>query len=134
MVRKIIARIPARFVEFIAAALAVTAVGAAAAAGIWAFRASDASRSGGSLWTLLLSDRATLGFARVALMMVSVYAIASIAALLSRGRWIKTFGTSGFEAEDARAIEDVAVLRQKLHVAEEMLEEARRLSWRMRDG
>lgn len=69
-----------------------------------------------SLWFFLLSDPLTLGFLRVGLIALAVYAIASIPALVVGGRWIKSFGASGLSADDAReAKESIAQLTTALN-------------------
>lgn len=52
-----------------------------------------------SLWFFLLSDSVTLGFVRLGVIAVAVYAIASIPALIMGGRWVKAFGLSGVTAD-----------------------------------
>lgn len=59
-----------------------------------------------SLWFFLLSDRLTLGFFRLGLIALAVYAIVSIPALIAGGRWVKGFGTSGLSVDDAQKVED----------------------------
>jgi hypothetical protein len=84
-------------------ALAVAVLGGAvvvAVTGSWVFRASP-RQPNASLWELVLSDRWTLGFVRVAVFLLALYAIASIAALVAGGRWIKGFGAGGLSADDA---------------------------------
>lgn len=72
-----------------------------AVSGSWVFRSSPSARPNVSLWQLLLSDRWTLGFVRIAVFLLALYAIASIAALVAGGRWIKGFGAGGLSADDA---------------------------------
>jgi hypothetical protein len=54
-----------------------------------------------SLWQLLLSDQLTLGFVRLAFVMLAVFVIASVPALVVGGRWLKSFGAGGLIADDA---------------------------------
>jgi hypothetical protein len=43
-----------------------------------------------SIWQLLLSDRTTLGFARIGIGAVGLFVLASLAALAVTGRWINS--------------------------------------------
>lgn len=54
-----------------------------------------------SLWQLLLYDGTTLGFVRLALVILAFYVIVSVPALVMAGRWLKGFGTSGVSADAA---------------------------------
>jgi hypothetical protein len=90
---------------------AVQLVSAVAAIGLAIFLAAnrawpfDAARprlpARPSLWQLLLSDHMTLGFVRLAFVMLAVFVIASVPALVAGGRWLKGFGAGGFVADDA---------------------------------
>lgn len=73
-----------------------------------------------SLWNLILSDRWTLGFVRLAVLLLAVYAIASVVALITAGRWIKGFGTAGLSADDD--IAPVAAARSELMEAKDLAE------------
>ena len=73
-----------------------------------------------SLWQLLLSDHVTLGFVRVAFIMVAVFVIASVPALVAGGRWLKGLGAGGLVADDA------ADLRDALDATERELDRATR--------
>lgn len=88
-----------RAVQLASAAAAVILAILLAAQSTWPF---DASRPKlppkPSLWQLLLSDYVTLGFVRLALVMLAVFAIASVPALAAGGRWLKSFGAGGFMA------------------------------------
>jgi hypothetical protein len=81
-----------------------------------------------SLSQLLLSDRAILGFARLALVALMLFVIASIPALLVAGRWLKAFGTTGVSADDAAQQADVAVerLNEELQTLEQNLDRVKR--------
>ena len=106
-----------RVVQLVSAAAAVVLAILLAAESAWPF---DASRpklpEKPSLWQLLLSDHVTLGFVRLAFVMLAVFVIASVPALIAGGRWLKSFGAGGFVADDA------ADLRGALEVAEQKLE------------
>jgi hypothetical protein len=54
-----------------------------------------------SLWQLLLSDQMTLGFVRLAFVMLAVFVIASVPALVAGGKWLKGLGAGGLVADDA---------------------------------
>jgi hypothetical protein len=70
-----------------------------------ALRRFAAEASGeASLWQLLLSDHVTLGFVRLAFVMLAVFVIASVPALVAGGRWLKSFGAGGFIADDAAGL------------------------------
>jgi hypothetical protein len=56
-----------------------------------------------TLWQLLLSDRLTVGFVRLAFVALVLFVVASVPALVVAGRWLRTFGTSGLGADDAEA-------------------------------
>ena len=59
-----------------------------------------------SLWQLLLSDHVTLGFVRLAFVMLAAFVIASVPALVVGGRWLKGFGAGGLVADDAADLRD----------------------------
>jgi hypothetical protein len=91
-----------RAVQLASASAAVVVVILLAAGSAWPF---DASRpklpSKPSLWQLLLSDQVTLGFVRLALIMLAIFVIASVPALVAGGRWLRSFGAGGLIADDA---------------------------------
>jgi hypothetical protein len=91
-----------RFVQLVSAAAAVVLAIFLAAQSAWPF---DASRprlpERPSLWQLLLSDHVTLGFVRLAFVMLAVFVIASVPALVVGGRWLKSFGAGGLIADEA---------------------------------
>jgi hypothetical protein len=66
----------------------------------WPFDASP-PREHASLWQLLLADRLTLGFVRLALVAAALFLVASVPALVMGGRWLKVVGISGLTADDA---------------------------------
>jgi hypothetical protein len=90
-----------RVVQLASAAAAVVLAILLAAGRAWPF---DASRpklpEKPSLWQLLLSDHVTLGFVRLALVMLAAFVIASVPALVAGGRWLKSFGAGGLIADD----------------------------------
>src|SRR5258706_15607628 len=70
--------------------------------GWWPFNTSPpALPDKPSFWQFLLSDHLTLGFIRLGVVMLAVFVIASIPALITGGRWLKGFGTTGLTADDA---------------------------------
>jgi hypothetical protein len=94
--------ISARAVQLVSAVAAVVLAILLAAESAWPF---DAARpklpARPSLWQLLLSDHTTLGFVRLALVMLAAFVIASVPALVAGGRWLKGLGAGGFIADDA---------------------------------
>ena len=93
-----------RALQFVAAAIAISAASIAGAIAIWMFRPT--SQSAHDLWSLLLGDRATVGFVRASIVMLAVYAIGSLAAHLASGRWIRSIGKGGLEIDAASSIEE----------------------------
>ena len=91
-----------RTVQLTFAAAAVVVAILLAAGSAWPF---DASRpklpAKPSLWQLLLSDHVTLGFVRLAVVMLAAFVVASVPALVAGGRWLKSFGAGGLIADDA---------------------------------
>jgi hypothetical protein len=91
-----------RVVQLASAAAAVVLAVLLAAESAWPF---DASRpklpTRPSLWQLLLSDHVTLGFVRLAFVMLAVFVIASVPARVAGGRWLKGFGAGGLIADEA---------------------------------
>jgi small-conductance mechanosensitive channel len=59
-----------------------------------------------SAWQLVFSNSATLGFVRLALILLALFVIASIPALFVAGRWFKGFGAGGLTADDAVAADE----------------------------
>src|SRR5262245_21159295 len=93
-----------QFLQLAAAGVALVVVGVLAYHQLWVFEAAPAKiDSNPSLAQLVLSDRATLGFVRFGIVLLALYAIASVPALVAGGRWLKGFGTSGLTADDALA-------------------------------
>lgn len=83
----------------IAAALLI-AVAVIAWRRVWIFReAIPLPSRNPAWWEAFLSDRATLGFLRLALIMLALYVIASVPALVLQGRWIRAVSTRGFEVD-----------------------------------
>jgi hypothetical protein len=93
-----------------------------------------------SLWQLLLSDHVTLGFVRLALVMLAVFVITSIPALVAGGRWLKGFGAGGLVADDAADLRDeldktkreLDEVTRKLRAAREERDEAITVSRQLR--
>jgi hypothetical protein len=94
--------ISGRAVQLATGTAAVAGAILLAAQRAWPF---DASRpklpARPSLWQLLLSDHVTLGFVRLAFVMVAVFIVASVPALVVGGRWLQGLGAAGFIADDA---------------------------------
>jgi hypothetical protein len=106
-----------RIVQLVSAAAAVVLAVVLAAQSAWPF---DTSRprlpAKPSLWQLLLSDHVTLGFVRLAVVMLAVFVVASVPALAAGGRWLKGFGAGGIIADEA------ADLRSALEATKRELE------------
>ena len=85
----------------VALALVAVSILLAAVRG-WPFGASPPrmAETKPSLWQLLLTDRVTLGFVRLALVLASVFVVASVPALIVGARWLRGFGPSGLSADD----------------------------------
>jgi hypothetical protein len=110
-----------RVVQLATAVAAVTSAILLAAQSIWPF---DARRPElpprPSLWQLLLSDHVTLGFVRLAVVMLATFVVASVPALAAGGRWLKSSGAGGLIADDA------AGLRSALEATERELDRTTR--------
>jgi hypothetical protein len=94
-----------RVVQLVSATAAVALAILLAAQRAWPF---DISRpklpAKPSLWQLLLSDHVTLGFVRMAVVMLAAFVVASVPALIAGGRWLKSFGAGGLIADDAAGL------------------------------
>ncbi|MGH2784631.1 MAG: hypothetical protein ACRDJ1_05185 [Actinomycetota bacterium] len=67
--------------------------------------------------------------------MLAIYTIASAAALIATGRWVRSIRSGGFEADDPKAADSAfESLRGELRATEEELEAWKRLFWRRIDG
>ncbi len=94
-------RITQRWIQLIAAVLIVGIAIALALAKVWPFDTAPPDLPADpSLWQLMLSDDITLGFVRLALVLLAVFVVASVPALILGGRWLKGFGTTGLTADD----------------------------------
>ena len=54
-----------------------------------------------SAWQLLFSERLILGFVRLGIVALVIYLVASVAALIVGGRWLRGFGTGGVATDTA---------------------------------
>jgi hypothetical protein len=115
------------------AVLAVALVVSMCFAGVWVFGEAGSEELEPSFWSVLLADRATLGFIRAAIIGLAVYAIASVAALIASGRWIRSFRSTGFEA-DPMTIERVRRAQEDAAMAKAEREELRGLLMEYLDG
>ncbi|MGH2725487.1 MAG: hypothetical protein ACRDKS_00760 [Actinomycetota bacterium] len=98
-----------------------------AIAGVWVFDPRTAP-AGSSIWHVILRDRVTLGLVRLLVGAIAVYAVASVAVSVVRGRWMRSITTSGIEVEPASEGALVAkVLEEKLRRAQSERDEANRL-------
>lgn len=78
-----------------------------------------------SLWQLVLSDRITLGFVKLGILMLALYAILSIPALILAGRWLRAFAPGTLAADDPLdTSQTVEALRARLRTTEAELREA----------
>ena len=124
-----------RVAGYAGAGLGIAVGVVAAAAGIWVFRQQVPPASESSFWRFLLSDRATLGFLRMAVLMIALYVIASAAALIIGGRWIKSVSTAGFTADDMRSgTTTIAALKEDLATARRERDEALQVLWEVDRG
>ena len=119
---------------FAAAVLAISIVSITAVMGAGTFRSSE-PRDDGSFWHRLFADRATVGFVRAALVVFAVYVVASGAALITTGRWIRSVKTTGFDVDDPRELNEmISALRAENETARKERDEAQRLLWRSLGG
>src|SRR6266542_385542 len=100
--------------EGAAALLALAATVGLAVAGIWPFNGDPVTESevkSPSLLQFIVGDRIMLGMIRLLLLARSAFAIASLAAFLSRGRWLKGLSGKGWAVdereESSEAIKDL---------------------------
>jgi hypothetical protein len=85
-----------------------------------------------SLWQIVLSDSITLGFLKLGLMAIGLYVLASVAALVIGGRWIKGF-PGGLSADEvvktsSEGQEALAELKQQVTRLQTERDEARAIS------
>jgi len=95
-------------VATVVAVLAITL----GAFGVWVFH-SPAVR-GRSLTDTVLSDRITLGLVRLLVAVTALYALASIAVLVTRGRWLRSFSATGVEVDPSDTDSTISELRSRL--------------------
>ncbi len=120
-------RIRARSLQRWAASTAAVLAVALAVAGVVFFRAG-ANDPKEPFWRLLLSDRVTLGFVRLATVALALYVISSVAALAAGERWLKSLSAGGFEADEIRASdEELAKLEAGSRAIERDLDQVIRL-------
>jgi len=105
----------------LAALGAVLAAFALAAFGLAVFRSSSVLDDA-SVWRQVFADRATTGFLRAAIIALAVYAIASTAALVVGGRWLRGLSTSGLQVDEVNTSE---ALVEEYRAMERRAEEAR---------
>ena len=124
-------RTPSRgLVQAAAAGIAVVAVVAVVAASTvaatqhWVFAETlPVRKKDPSLAQLVLADRATVGFIRLAIVLLAVYVIASVPALVIAGRWSKGFSTTALTADDAVAADTPGVVAGRRHQIEALTKE-----------
>ena len=117
---------PRAFQGWVAGAALLVAV-VLAASGLAVFRSSRPA--GGSVWHLVFSDRATIGFVRLAAVALSLYVIVSSAALIAGGRWLRGLSSSGLQVDDVHAsVETVEELKARARTAEQTRDEAVRMA------
>src|ERR1041384_4721588 len=93
--------------QWLAAPPVVAAAFLAALQPCWPFNVSPAPlrmQRTPSLAQLFLSDRYTLGFARLTVAALALFAVGSIAALTVAGRWLRGGGKSGAVVEQAGGV------------------------------
>ena len=102
-----------------------------AASGVAVFRSSPVPDDV-SVWRLVFADRAAIGFLRLATIALALYAIASSAALVAGGRWLRGLGSGGLQVDDAQASLDAAEeLKARVRRAEQTRDEAIRVAEEM---
>lgn len=112
--------------QWLAALTVLVAVGIDAAWGGWPFQSHPkplGAYKDPTVWQLLLSDRLTVGFVRLAFIGLVLYIVVSVPALVVAGRWLKGFGTSGLTADDAHdAAKTISRLQTELDLTTRKLE------------
>lgn len=117
-----------------AAAAGVTAVAAVLAwTSTWPFdETPPALDSEPSLWQLLLSDRITIGFVRLAFVALSVWVASAVPVFVAHGKWPTRFPWLGAERDDAadavgRLSTEVEALRRQRDEYRRVAEEYRQM-------
>ncbi|MGH2795801.1 MAG: hypothetical protein ACRDKG_16035 [Actinomycetota bacterium] len=106
-----------------------------AVAGAWVFSGRSGLRTTDSVWSEFLADRVTLGVLRALLAASALYALASIAVLVSKRRWLRSFSASGIGIDATSTSDDaLAAAERELRQARAERDEARRLAWRLHGG
>jgi hypothetical protein len=116
-----------RIVQATGAAAALIVALALAGAGRGVFR-TGRIQPRASLWTVLLSDRVTVGFIRLAIVIAALYIVTSLVALALGGRWLSALSTRGFATEDAWISQELARSRARQRALEEERDEAVRVA------
>jgi hypothetical protein len=90
----------------------------------WPFRSLPAgieNQKQPSVWQYIFGDRTTIGFVRLAVVFASLFAIASVVALVVAGRWMKGFG--GLSVDEKDTLDDrIRTLEAQLKQAQADLE------------
>jgi hypothetical protein len=94
---------------------------------LWVFAAPDRP---GSVWNLIVEDRWTLGFVRLAVLVGSAYVATSAVAHIANGRWIRALSTSGVEVERS----DVDLRIQELETQVDDLLRQRDIAYLLLEG
>ncbi len=76
-----------------------------------------------SIWQYLLSDRLTLGFVRVAVVLGSLFLIASVAAHSVSARWMSGF--RGLAVDEKESVDNAFKLEGRLKATQAQLDEQR---------
>jgi hypothetical protein len=112
---------------YLAAIAIIVTTSICATVGVWLFH-PPATSSGSSVWRLIVSERWTLGFVRLAIVALALYAASSVAALIATGRWIRTLSTAGFESDaPSDADKQLEALEARLRDMENQRDQAFRL-------
>lgn len=72
--------------------------------------------AGDSVWQTFLNDRMLVGLLRLTVVVVALYAIASIPASVVGGRWVTGVGTGGIVAGDAGSDAAIALAEARRQV------------------
>ena len=104
--------------QYVFALVALVLTAYLAAGERWPFDGPAKPPAEASVWETVLYHGAVLGFLRLGLVMVVLYAIVSVPALVVGGRWVKGFTTTGLAADDVEsvntAIKDVEEKNRRL--------------------
>ena len=79
-----------------------------------------------SVAQFFLQDRLTLGFMRLAIVVLALFILASVPAHIVAGRWIRSFGREGLPVDEQQTGEALQTLWNRLEAVTRERDEARR--------